>query len=252
MPSRSHAADGGARTGVRSARPRADRGIAAPAAAADITDLGATSAALGRPRNSADALLDAASALMTERNSVNITFNDIAERSGLNSALIHYRFRGKTGLFRALLERDAGSTFPYLHELVRSDMCAVEKLRHHIHGVIKVYFRHPYMNRLIGALAMETDSETARFISERFTRPLAAAQASILEQGLREGVFRAIDPMLFYFSLIGACDHLFYARHSLKWAFDVADIDDALRKRYADHVTSLLLDSVLITPQAAT
>lgn len=204
-----------------------------------------------RPRNSADALLDAASALMTERNSVNITFNDIAERSGLNSALIHYRFRGKTGLFRALLERDAGSTFPYLQDLVRSDMSAVDKLRHHIHGVIKVYFRHPYMNRLIGALAVETDSDTARFISERFTRPLAAAQAAILEQGVREGVFRTIDPMLFYFSLIGACDHLFYARHSLKWAFDIADIDDALRKRYADHVTSLLLDSVLVSPASA-
>lgn len=203
-----------------------------------------------RPRNSADALLDAASALMIERNSVHITFNDIAARSGLNSALIHYRFRGKTGLFRALLERDAGSTFPFLEQLVRSDMSAVDKLRHHIHGVIKVYFRHPYMNRLIGALAVETDSETARFISERFTRPLASAQAAILEQGVREGTFRAIDPMLFYFSLIGACDHLFYARHSLKWAFGVADIDDALRKRYADHVTALLLESVLAKPIA--
>jgi AcrR family transcriptional regulator len=198
-----------------------------------------------RVRNSADALLDAASALMIERNSANITFADIAEKSGLNSALIHYRFGGKTGLFRALLERDAGGTFPYLERLVRSDMPAIEKLRHHVHGVIKVYFRHPYMNRLIGALAVETDSDTARFISERFTRPLAAAQQAILEQGLAEGVFRPIDPMLFYFSLIGACDHLFYARHSLKWAFGIPDIDDDLRKRYAEHVTSLLLDSVL-------
>lgn len=209
-----------------------------------------STAAKAGQRNSADTLLDAASSLMIERNSVNITFNDIAERSGLNSALIHYRFRGKTGLFRALLERDAGGTFPFLEELVRSDMSAVDKLRHHIHGVIKVYFRHPYMNRLIGALAMDTDSDTARFISDRFTRPLAAAQAAILEQGLREGTFRRIDPMLFYFSLIGACDHLFYARHSLKWAFGVPDIDDALRRRYADHVTTLLLESVLAKPSA--
>lgn len=205
-------------------------------------------AGASRARNSADALLDAASALMIERNSVNITFAEIAEKSGLNSALIHYRFGGKTGLFRALLERDAGSTFPYLEQLVQSDMSAEEKLRHHIHGVIKVYFRHPYMNRLIGALAVETDSDTARFISERFTRPLAAAQAAILEQGVSEGTFRTIDPMLFYFSVIGACDHLFYARHSLKWAFGIADIDDGLRRRYAEHVTGLLLESVLLKP----
>lgn len=205
----------------------------------------------GSGRTSADVLLDAASALMAERNSVDITFADIAARSGLNSALIHYRFGGKMGLFRALLERDAGATFPHLERLVAADLPAVEKLTHHIHGVIKVYFRYPYMNRLIAALAVETDSETARFMSERFTRPLAAAQRAILEQGEREGVFRPVDPMLFHFSLIGACDYLFTARHALKWAFGVSDIDDALRRRYADHITGQLLHSILKAPDRA-
>lgn len=203
-------------------------------------------------RTSADVLLDAASALMAERNSVDITFADIATRSGLNSALIHYRFGGKAGLFRALLERDAGATFPHLERLVAADLPAIEKLTHHVHGVIKVYFRYPYMNRLIAALAVETDSDTARFMSERFTRPLAAAQRAILEQGEREGVFRAIDPMLFHFSLIGACDYLFTARHALKWAFGVGEIDDALRRRYAAHITAQLLHSVLKAPVAFT
>lgn len=210
---------------------------------------GATTPRTGtEARTSADVLLDAASALMAERNSVDITFTDIAARSGLNSALIHYRFGGKAGLFRALLERDAGATFPHLQRLVAADLPAIEKLTHHIHGVIKVYFRHPYMNRLIAALAVETDSDTARFMSERFTRPLAAAQRAILEQGEREGVFRAIDPMLFHFSLIGACDYLFTARHALKWAFGVGEIDDTLRRRYADHITGQLLHSVLKRP----
>ena len=105
------------------------------------------------------------------------------------------------------------------------------------------------MNRLVAALAVETDSETARFISERFSRPLAAAQKAILEQGEAEGLFRKIDPMLFYFSLIGMCDHLFIGRHSLRYAFGVEDIDDDLRKAYAVHVTDLLMRSVLVKPE---
>ena len=99
------------------------------------------------------------------------------------------------------------------------------------------------------ALAVETDSETARFISERFSRPLANAQKAILEQGEAEGVFRKLDPMLFYFSLVGACDHLFNARHSLKYAFGVEDIDDDLRRAYAAHVTGILMRSVLVQPE---
>jgi len=200
--------------------------------------------------SSADQLLNATSALMIERNSVDVTFADIAEKSGLNAALIRYHFGSKLGMFMALLERDAGGTFHELEKLIASDMDAATKLRHHVHGVIKVYFRYPYMNRLVAALAVETDSETARFISERFSRPLAAAQKAILEQGEAEGVFRKIDPMLFYFSLIGACDHLFNARHSLKYAFGIEDIDDELRKAYATHMTDLLMRSVLVHPES--
>jgi len=199
--------------------------------------------------NSADLLLDATSALMIERNTVDVTFVEIAQKSGLNAALIRYHFGSKLGMFMALLERDAGPTFDDLERLVQSDMDAAQKLRHHVHGIIKVYFRYPYMNRLVAALAVETDSETARFISERFSRPLANAQKAILEQGEAEGLFRKLDPMLFYFSLVGACDHLFNARHSLKYAFGIEDIDDDLRRAYAAHVTGILMRSVLVQPE---
>ena len=141
-----------------------------------------------RATASADMLLNATSALMAERNSVDVTFADIAARSGMNSALIHYHFGNKAGLYKALLERDAGSTFAALDRLVAADMPAREKLRHHIAGVIKTYHRYPYMNRLIGALSIDSESETARFIAERFTRPLAEAQAAILVQILRDSV----------------------------------------------------------------
>lgn len=205
-----------------------------------------TKAVVLQATSTRDLLLDATSALMIERNSVTVSLNDIAQKSGLNSALISYYFGGKAGLFKALLERDAGSAFGPLERLVQSDLDAVEKLRRHVSGIIRTYFRYPYMNRLIGALAVDPDSDTARFISERFTKPLAQAQQAILEQGRVEGAFRDIDPMLFYFSLIGACDHLFHARHSLKYAFGIDEIDDRLRQRYTDHLCTILIDSVLL------
>lgn len=195
--------------------------------------------------STADHLLDTTSALMVERNSVEVTFADITEKSGLNSALIRYHFGNKAGLFKALLERDAGGTFDNLEALISSDIPADQKLRHHVFGVIKTYWKYPYMNRLVAALSLESDSDSARFIAERFTRTLADAQRRILEQGEREGIFRKIDPMLFYFSLIGSCDHLFNARHSLKFGFGVDEIDDDLRRRYSEHVVEILLESVM-------
>ncbi len=98
-------------------------------------------------------LLDATSALMIERNSVSVSLSEIAQKSGLNSALISYYFGSKAGLFTALLERDTGAAFVGLERLLQSDMGAVDKLRRHVGGIIHTYYRYPYMNRLIGAWA---------------------------------------------------------------------------------------------------
>ncbi|WP_286880918.1 hypothetical protein [Sphingomonas sp.] len=186
-----------------------------------------------RGRHSGDVLLDAASALMIERNSITVTFAEIAARAGLNSALI---------------ERDVGGTFPMLAELVAADLPAVRKLDLHIRAITQTYFDHPYINRLVAVLTQDVEGEGARFVSERVVRPLHEAQAAILAQGQAEGVFRAVDPMLFYFSLIGACDHLFQARYALKWAFAVGDIDGSLRRDYAQHVLGLLMGSLMVRP----
>lgn len=196
--------------------------------------------------SSADLLLDTTSALMVSRNSVDVTFADISQESGLNSALIRYHFGSKSGLFKALIERDVGKAFADLETLVYAEMPADVKLRHHVSGIIKTYWRYPYMNRLVAALSLEPDSDAAQFMAEKFTRPLVDAQRAVLEQGVAEGLFRDIDPMLFYFSLIGACDHLFNARHSLKFGFGIDEINDDLRRRYSDHVTELLLQGVML------
>ena len=136
--------------------------------------------------------------------------------------------------------------FPQLDELVRSDRSAAEKLRLHVREIIRVYWRYPYISRLVAAMTADTDTESARFIAERFTRPIADAHAAILTQGEAEGQFRRVDPMLFYFTLFGACEHLFSARHSLCWAFGVGEIDEAMSRRYADHVATTLLDGILV------
>ncbi len=195
-------------------------------------------------RHSGDVLLETASRLMTEGDTINVTFVEIARASGLNSALIHYRFGGKHGLFRALIERDVGAGLDGLEALVAADMGAAEKLERHVVGVVRLFARNPYLSRLIAALAVETEGDSARFLSERLTRPVAAAQRAILQQGEAEGVFRAVDPMLFYMTLIGACDHPFVARGALKWVFGIERVDDALAERHARHVAATMLDGV--------
>lgn len=187
-----------------------------------------------------DQLLEAASDLMTERTSVDITLSDLATRSGLNAALVKYYFGGKNGLLLEVLRKVLGPPMQELEPLLTLPLSAEEKLRIHISGVVNTYFRYPYVTRLMHYLLAEDDAEYGRVIAEEFSRPLADAQAAILAEGVREGVFREVDPMLFYFSLIGACDHLFYGRYSLQHVFGVEGIDLDLKRRYVDHLYGII------------
>src|SRR5579871_600859 len=66
----------------------------------------------------ADKLLVAASELMIERASIEISLSDIAQKSGVNAALVKYHFGNKDGLLLALLARDAATEMDNLEYLL--------------------------------------------------------------------------------------------------------------------------------------
>ena len=200
------------------------------------------SAMAGAP-NARERLLDTASRLMSDRHSIDVSLSEIASHSGLNSALVKYYFGNKDGLLLALVEREAVAALQRLGELLQTNLSATEKLRRHIAGVINSFFRRPYLNRLLHSLLDERNSESrsARHVNRIFVKPLLELQRRLLEQGVESGEFRPIDPVLFYVSVLGACDHLFNARYALRSAFGGSGVTDSVREKYVEHVCDIFL-----------
>lgn len=190
-------------------------------------------------------LILAACKLMAERGTVDISIHEIAHEAGMSSALIKYHFGHKDGLLMALLERIIGDSLGRLQILVERQLPAQEKLRLHIEGVLDVYVRHPYVNRLIHYL-LSTGEEARERVSRRIVKPLLAAQARILAEGEASGAFRHVDPTHFYFHLIGACDHLFYGHYALHYAFDIDETAETLRQGYARDLFDTILGGIAL------
>ncbi|WP_315753583.1 MULTISPECIES: TetR family transcriptional regulator [unclassified Bradyrhizobium] len=193
----------------------------------------------------AEKLLDAASELMIQRSSIEISLSDIAQKSGANAALVKYHFGNKDGLLLALLARDAATEVANLDYLLAQPLAPTAKLKLHISGIIRAYHRFPYMNRLIHYLLHESSAEAADEVSKFFVAPLLDFHRRLIEEGVAKGEFRAVDPVLFYTSLIGACDHLFFGRHAMSRAIGVGPVTDDVCRQYIAHMEALICGGIL-------
>jgi AcrR family transcriptional regulator len=219
--------------------------------ASELTTSVPTRLPVGR-NTTAEKLLVAASELMIERSSIDVSLSDIAQKSGVNAALVKYHFGNKDGLLLALLARDAATEIVQIEHFLAPPIAPSAKLKLHIAGIIRAYHQFPYMNRLIHYLLHESSAEAADEVSKFFVAPLLDFHRRLLAEGVRAGEFRDIDPVLFYTSLIGACDHLFFGRHALSRASGVGPVTEEVCRQYIRHMEALICGGMLTTSREKT
>ena len=192
------------------------------------------------------ALLDTASAIMREGDLVDISLSELAARSGLNSALVKYYFGNKAGLLKALLERDMADIVASVDALLAKDMTPEAKFRRHLEAVVDTFFRTPYIHRLLMRMIRESAPDEAQRLADSYLKPLLGAYERIISDGVAAGVFRPVDPQLFYFTVIGAADRFFSARLVLKYCSATDVLDESLRDRYRAHLNEFVVAGILV------
>lgn len=198
------------------------------------------------PLGARDLLLQTASAIMRDGDQVDISLSELSLRSGLNSALVKYYFGNKAGLLKALLDRDMEAIVTSVDALVAKDTMEPEaKLRRHLSKVVDTFYAVPYLNRLTMRLVRESDDAEARRIAEKYLSPLYLAYERLIADGVRAGVFRPVDPQLFYFTVTGAVDRFFSARLVLKHCFGQDTLTEEHRDRYREHTIDVIMAGIL-------
>jgi TetR/AcrR family transcriptional regulator len=150
------------------------------------------------------ALLAAGTALFAERGYDGVPVWAVAQRAGVNKAMISYHFGGKRKLYLAILGATFAEIVSRVEALADARRPAPEVLRDLVAEVGDLASRrYPHfcamMLREVLAGGAHLDGEVAAYPA----RILAAVQR-IVERGVRDGAFRPVDPLLTHLSLVGS------------------------------------------------
>jgi len=199
------------------------------------------------PPRGADAtgerLLQAAHELLYERGGGPVAISEVCARAYANVAMVKYCFGNKDGLLLALSMRITGSFRADFERLAAQELPWREKLERHIAGIVWNYLRYPYINRLLADQLRDADEPGTRALSESFAAPLGAFHRELLAEAREAGEIRDVDPVLFFFSVVGMCEFIFSARGWLVHGFAQA-LDDDFVDRYVEHVVRLVLAGI--------
>ncbi|WP_055148144.1 TetR/AcrR family transcriptional regulator [Jiulongibacter sediminis] len=158
---------------------------------------------------------------------------NIANKAGINKAMLHYYFRSKEMLFEKIFEMKSKFFFPAVKDMMkREDTTFIEKMEEFVEGYINFLTRYPFIPFFV--VRTVNSSGTQGFIEKLpFKAQLAESVFISYQKDREQGVVAEIDPNQFLISVIGMCVFPFLGKPILKVVFEMeeSNFESMMRSR---------------------
>jgi TetR/AcrR family transcriptional regulator len=163
-------------------------------------------------------ILDAADEIFVRRGIDGARMQEIADHAGVNKALLHYHFRSKAELARAVWLRVASEFVPGIFEMLASELPLGEKIDRFVDSYHSKLTQHPYL--LVFALgeAARRPELVQGFYNPERRRAVRRMLGKLREQIDEEVKRKRMSPVSadqFLITLVGSCLYPFAARATL-------------------------------------
>ncbi|RNI27950.1 TetR/AcrR family transcriptional regulator [Rufibacter immobilis] len=137
----------------------------------------------------------------------------LAQEAGVNMAMLNYYFGSKDGLLKAVVERRVSSMKKGFEEICRQDISCQEKLTQILQLYVGRVATSKYLHKIIfrEISVVRSGSDLSDYILEVLHGNAQVVQ-QIIEEGIRNGEFRAVDAEMTVTSIFGTVFYLINSR----------------------------------------
>jgi TetR/AcrR family transcriptional regulator len=144
----------------------------------------------------------------------------IANKAGINKAMLHYYFRSKELLFEKVFDLKVKYFFPELTGIFNQEKPFVDMMEEFVERYISFINQYPFIPFFI-IRTINSPSKVAFIEKLPFKKPLAEMLFKSYARDKEKGIVRDVDPMQFMLSIIGMCMFPFLGRPIMEFAFDI-------------------------------
>ncbi len=186
--------------------------------------------------------MSAAAPLFAEQGFDGTTAEMIAEKAQANKAMINYYFRTKEGLYQEILDSVLGSMQAPLAELKSRNLPADEHLRNFIELFGSMNEAHPEISSMLLREIVSGGERITERVLPHFIRMMTYVRA-ILEDGMRTGTFRHVNPFCTHLSLVSSLIFFFASARARRRFISTGTIPakEPLNAEYINHIQELFL-----------
>src|SRR6056297_2060681 len=158
--------------------------------------------------NTEDKILNAAKEVFQKKGMTGARMHEIADKAGINKALLHYYYRTKERLFEKVFENAFSLIIPRVKEMIASEKSILEKIDFFVDNYIELLKQHPYIPGFI-INELNRNPHILIDIIEKNTLVKQEHLIEVLEKQIENDVkankIRAIDARSLLINILALC-----------------------------------------------
>ena len=163
-----------------------------------------------KDKDSAALILEAARVVFREHGMKGARMRQIADQAGINSALLHYYFKNKEQLFKAVFKR----LVPHINSIFEMDLPLFDKIRKFTHDYISFLIENPYLPSFI-IQELNNNPGFADELRKTGNHPNPSGLIKQLKEEIAAKRIRAIEPFQLVSNMMSLCVFPFMAKEMI-------------------------------------